>query len=106
DRFKEKLVEVPIVPEIWLKLAVDVTGPLQVTRNGHRYILTIVDIGSRYCIAIPMVNQESGTIAHHLIEVFARFGWPIAIQNDLGCNFESALLKKLWEMTGTKQVRC
>ena len=104
DKHREKLVRVPLVPEPWSKLIVDVTGPLKVTKHGNKYILSVIDACTRYALGIPMLDQTAETIGSHLIETFCKFGWPREIQTDLGSNFRSDLIQILWEKTGVRHI--
>ena len=38
----------------WARVAVDVVGPLPRTPRGKKYLLTLIDHGSRYPEVIPM----------------------------------------------------
>ena len=73
-------------------LALDVLGPLPCTRMGNNYILIVADYLSKWVEASPMPNQEACTVADLLVkEVVCRFGVPVLIHSDQGCNFESAI---------------
>ena len=50
---KVPLVPLPVISTPFTRIAMDMVGPLPVTDEGHKYILTIVDYGSRYPDAIP-----------------------------------------------------
>lgn len=45
------------------KLAIDIVGPLPLTLNGNRFLLTMQDDLTKYSYATPIVNHESQTIA-------------------------------------------
>ena len=44
-------------------VSLDIVGPLPVTERGNKYILTFVDHFTRFCEAIPIVRQDTETIA-------------------------------------------
>lgn len=49
------------------KVALDIVGKLRTTPNGNRYILTMQDNFSKYCLAIPIPDIRSTTIAHAVV---------------------------------------
>src|SRR5277367_1848747 len=102
DQHREPLVKVPIVQGVWEKVIVDIVGPLKTTKRGNRYILTILDAGTKFAVGVPIPNQEAVTVCSSLIEVFCTFGWCKEIQSDNGSNFKSMLAQTLWEMSGIK----
>ena len=78
-------------------LGMDVVGPLNKTRRGNRYILVVTDYATKWAESFPMKNQESETIAEFIIQVILRFGTPETILSDRGENFNSELMKYLFE---------
>ena len=83
----------------------DMVGPLPRTEDGHRYILTIVDYGSRYPDAIPLRTTSSQDVAEALLEYFSWVGLPKEILTDRGSNFTSDLMDKLYQMLGIHGIR-
>ena len=47
----------------WDKLYLDVVGPLPMTEEGYKYILTCQDNLSKYLLAIPMITQTADEVA-------------------------------------------
>jgi hypothetical protein len=45
----------------------DVVGPLPVTEQGNKYLLTFVDHFTRFCEAILIPNQDAETIAKEFV---------------------------------------
>ena len=78
------------------RLAIDVIGPLPETDQGNRYILVVMDYFSKWVEVLAMPEQSAATVAHLLVnEVISRFGVPLQIHTDQGCNFESVLFKEV-----------
>lgn len=74
----------------WETLAVDLMGPYPLTRKGHRYILVVTDLFTRWVEAFPLRNAEAPTITRVLEdEVFSRYGYPDRILSDNGPQFRS-----------------
>jgi hypothetical protein len=46
------MVKTPIIREPFSKIAIDIVGPLSRTKKGNKYILTVIDEGTRYPEAI------------------------------------------------------
>lgn len=91
---KAPLQPLPVMEPFW-RVAVDIVGPLQRTKHGNKYILTIMDYATRYPEAIPLRRTDAATVAEALCQVFARFGLPREVLSDQGSNFLSALMEKV-----------
>lgn len=73
--------------EPFRRVAMDIVGPLQRTKHGNKYILTIMDYATRYPEAIPLRRTDAATVAEALCQVFARLGLPREVLSDQGSNF-------------------
>lgn len=62
--------------------------------DGYSYVLTMIDVFSRYVWAIPLKNKEGGTIHNELVNVFTSFGPPNKLQADNGSEFITDILKR------------
>ena len=82
---------------------IDIVGPLPVDGNSNRYIVTIMDVYSRYLIATPVRNHKAGTVSRCLYEsVVAYFGAPRSLLSDRGTEFTSMVWESLTQMLGAK----
>ena len=76
-------------------LAIDVIGgkeTLPMTPRGNKYILTMIDLFTRYVVAVALPNQHALTVCDALINRFVLiYGAPSRILSDQGRNFESAI---------------
>ena len=80
------------------RIGIDFVGPLPVTERGNKFILVVIDYFTRWCEAFAMSTMDAGSTAHILVtQVFARFGMPYIIHSDQGRNFESVLLKNIYD---------
>lgn len=95
----------PIISKPFQRIAMDIVGPIDRSRSGNKYILTICDYATRYPEAIPLPSTEAGRIAKHLVEVFSRVGIPEEILTDQGANFMSALLQDVYQLLSIKRIR-
>ena len=99
------LADVPKIGTPMERIAIDLVGPIQpTTEAGHRYILTILDIATRYPEAIPMKTTTSIDVAEALLNTFARLGFPKEILSDKGTQFTSALMEQFQELCGCKGI--
>ena len=69
-------------------LAMDHVGPLPES-NGYRYILTVIDMFSKYAFAFPVRDLSAATVVEKCKEVFSLVGFPDAILTDRGTAFMS-----------------
>jgi hypothetical protein len=75
-------------------VSLDVVGPLPVTENDDRYLLTFVDYFTRFCETIPIPTQETEIIAREfVIRIVTQFGVPKKLLTDREATFTSALMK-------------
>lgn len=87
-------------------VSMDVVGPLPITRQGHRYLLTIVDHLTRHAEAIPIEGQLATTIAHAFVQhVVWRFGAPRRLLTDQGRNFLSEVMRQVCNLLGIQRLR-
>ncbi len=70
-------------------LSIDIVGPLPETAEGYRYIVTMMDKFSRYCMLIPCGDVHALTVVRALEEWHTYFGAPEAILSDNGPQFTS-----------------
>jgi hypothetical protein len=88
------------------KIALDITGPLRVSRGGERYILGIIDYFTKFPMLLPLHNTESKTVAKALFDNWiCIFGAPMVIHSDRGTSFESSLFYELCYLCGIKKTK-
>ena len=63
-------------------VCVDLVGPIAPsTERGHRYILTLIDMASRYPDAVPLRDIHTETVADALLDMYSRIGIPRRIHS-------------------------
>ena len=89
------------------RLTLDVLGPLPCTHLGNKYILMVADYFSKWVEAFLMPNQEACTVAELLVkEVVCRFGVPLLIHSDQGCNLnQHAVFTEMCQLLGIQKTR-
>ena len=71
--------------------------------KSHRYIVTMMDVYSRYLIASPVKNHKASTVSRCLYEsVAAYFGAPRSILSDRGTEFTGMIWESLAQLLGAK----
>ena len=101
---KAPMVSTPIISEPFSKISMDIVGPLNHTKRGNRFILTIVDDATRYPEAFALRSCDAETVANSLMDLFSRVGIPRTILTDQGTNFTSELLRQLYELLKVKGI--
>ena len=102
---RSPLIPMPLIQKPFMRIAMDLVGPLPKSRRGNKYILTICDYATRYPEAIPLLSIEATRIARELIILFSRFGVPEEILTDQGSNFLSSLLGELYHALQINRIR-
>ena len=88
------------------RVAMDILGPLPVTKKGNKYVLVVTDLFTKWTEAYPLPDQEAKTIAVTFVNEFVcRFGVPIQIITDQGSNFESHLFKEMCDFLQIDKTR-
>ena len=92
-RDRVECVPLPVIGEPFRCVAFDIIGPLQRSRSGKKYSLTLVDRATRYPEANRPIDAEK--VADALISIFSRVGLQDGIVSDQGRNFRSEVLKQV-----------
>ena len=78
------------------KISWDIMCPLPATTRGHKYILVVTDLFSKWVEAFPLVTTDSVTLAKVLVEeVVCRYGVPQYLHSDQGANLVSDVIQSL-----------
>ena len=102
---KVPLERLPIIQTPFKRVGVDIVGPIYpASERGYRYILTMVDHGSRYPEAVPMKNIQAETVAEALVDMFSRVGLPEEILSDLGTQFVAEVMNETCRLLRIRQI--
>ena len=83
-------------------VSIDIVGPLPVTKTKNRYIITMIDRFSRYCMLQPAKTVTAYDVVQAMEHWIAIFGRPKKILSDNGSQFISQVYKEYHEANGTK----
>ena len=94
----------PLEPDLPLyHWQIDIAGPLTRSPTGHKYILTCIDIYTKFVEYIPMKDISAVSVSRALFEqIFCRYGTAGLLQSDQGSNFLSAITRSLCHILGVK----
>ena len=86
----------------WDVVSIDIMGPFPYDDKAKRFIVTMMDVHSRYIMAIPVQNHTAQTVSKCLYEhVMAYFGVPRSILSDRGAEFTSSVWESLTQILGS-----
>ncbi|KAL8605690.1 hypothetical protein ACOMHN_064775 [Nucella lapillus] len=98
------LEQMPRIDVPFSRVAVDIVGPFAPpSEEKHRYLLTVVDVATRYPEAIPLCKIDSVLVAEALFGIFCRLGFPTEILSDNGSQFTSEMFKQFVRLLSIKQ---
>ena len=79
---------------------------LEMSKDGHQYVLVITDHFTKYAMAVPTKNMTAKTTAEAFFNNFVvHYGFPKRIHSDQGANFVSKLIQELCQISGMQQSR-
>ncbi|CAF1573296.1 unnamed protein product [Didymodactylos carnosus] len=98
----------PIKPPegVWQLLAMDYHGPIiPSSARGHKYIISITDIMSKFVIAKAVRDNSAKTAAEFLQqEVITKYGTPRCILTDNGSHFTAMMFNNLLKSIGATHL--
>ena len=98
------LVKVPHLPEPFTTIQVDVVGPLKKSKRGNEYLLTMVDVASRYVNAVPLRRVTAEAVCRNLMVFFSCFGMPCKVQTDGASYFCGRIFDDFCRSLGIKHT--
>ena len=99
------LQPLPCIGEPFKLVAMDIVGPIPRSTSGYKYILTFMDLYTKYPEAIPLRRVDNESVLEAMLEVFSRHGIPESILTDQGSVFMSKLTKSVCNTLGIEQIR-
>lgn len=91
---------IPVKPEVWQRIGIDIIGPLKMSRNGNKYIITCSDYFSKWVEAQPLPDKSAHSVAKFLLSLICRFGCFQICHTDQGREFVNELNTKLFQLAG------
>jgi len=83
------------------RISIDFVGPLNETKTGKKYILTVLDTFTKWLEAFPVKRAVAKEVVAILErEIFARYGLPEKIHSDRGSQFTGNLMNEVGQVLG------
>ena len=87
------------------RVAVDILGPLPLSKLGNRYIIVFSDYLTRWPEAFAIPTMDAPLIAKLFFqEIICRHGSPRTLLSDRGKNFLSKLMLEICAIVNTKKI--
>ena len=87
------------------RVAIDLVGPFPTAVGGFKYLLTCIDLATRWPEAIPLRTTMSKVIITQLTSIFSRCGFPTALVSDNGPQFMGKTFQKWLRDKGITHIR-
>ena len=95
-------MSVPRPSHTW---AIDIFSPFPETAEGYNCVLTMIDVFTRWVIAVPLHNHTARTIATALYKhLICEHGCPTRILSDQGKEFMDAGVRQLCRRWGITKI--
>ena len=65
--------------------------PASIDGDTHKYIMSVIDIFSRFVFLRPLQTKESAEVAEHLLDIYNGHGPLEIIQSDQGAEFKGVV---------------
>lgn len=98
------LSPIPVTSDPFEKIVLDVVGPLPKTKKRNQYMLTVMDVTTRYPEAFPLKSIMNKALLKPLLHFFTTVGVPTEIQTDQGSNFTSTVFREVTRELGATHV--
>ena len=87
------------------RVAVDLVGPFPTAKGGFKYLLTCIDLATRWPEAVPLRCTTTRIVIQQLINVFSRIGFPATLVTDNGPQFVAKKFQTWLTDKGIKHVK-
>ena len=87
------------------RVALDVVGPLPITKRKNHFIFTYGDLSTRYLDAYPLKITTSAAIADALTHIFSYRSLPLEFLTDYGTNFVSLFMEHVFKVMGIEHIK-
>ena len=87
------------------RVCIDIVGPFPKAKGGFQYLLTYIDMATRWPEAIPLRKTTTSIVITQLRNIFARNGFPTTLVSDNGPQFVSTQFEKFLKTNGIQHVK-
>jgi len=100
---KAPMGKLPLAGTPFSTVCVDIIGPLSPPSDGYIYILTLIDMCTRFPEAVALKDITTIMVAEALLEIFSRVGLPLKVHSDRRSQFTSDMMQKVYTLISVKQ---
>ena len=93
-KFQRRRTIVGGIDHQWQADLIDVQK-LKKNNGGNAYLLTCIDVFSKYAWVVPLKDKMGGTLVQAFQEIFASGRKPLKLQTDKGTEFKNRSVQKL-----------
>ena len=93
-KFQRRRTIVGGIDHQWQADLIDVQK-LKKNNGGNNYLLTCIDVFSKYAWVVPLKDKTGGTLVQAFQEIFASGRKPLKLQTDKGTEFKNRSVQKL-----------
>ncbi|KAM7281314.1 uncharacterized protein ISCGN_006396, partial [Ixodes scapularis] len=102
---KAPLGIMPTIVTPFQRVAIDIIGPIAPkSDSGNRYILTMVDVATRYPDAVALKTIGTPVVAEALVDMFTRYGVLREVLSGRGSAFTSDLMKEVGRLLSVRRL--
>ena len=87
------------------QVCIDLLGPFPTAKGGYQYLLTYIDMATRWPETIPLWKTTTRIVIEQLKTIFSRNEFPTMIVSDNGPQFTSDLFQILLRDKGIDHVK-
>ena len=95
--FKPSKSVTSTLPHPWQSVQSDIKGPLGLTLDGNRYIITFICELTRFSILRPLKSKEATSIISVISDIIGEYGPMLSLQTDNGAEYTNNALKAFLE---------
>eukprot|EP00698_Gefionella_okellyi_P012882 TRINITY_DN3500_c0_g1_i3.p1 TRINITY_DN3500_c0_g1~~TRINITY_DN3500_c0_g1_i3.p1 ORF type:complete len:624 (+),score=113.96 TRINITY_DN3500_c0_g1_i3:1771-3642(+) len=93
------------VSEPWEMIAMDLLGPLNVTKSGNRWVMVVTEYLTKWTEAFALPDDTAVSVAQKLVfEIICRYGAPQKVLTDRAQNFRLLLIKEICQICDAKKI--
>jgi hypothetical protein len=86
--------------DVWDHVEMDLIGPLPTSTSGKCWVMTLVDVCSRYTLLRALASKEMEEVAQVLWQVICEYGTMRILQSDNGAEFVNQVLRAMTTLYG------
>ena len=94
---------IPVTASFWHQVGVDLVGPLPMSKNGYKYILTCCCYFIKWSEAIPLKDKSASSVASALFKLQSEKGAASVFIHDQGTEFINCVNNELCHLMDTRK---